>query len=71
MQQVIDKAGEMTDQEKKNFVPYEDLVIVRDRFHAEWLADPKNLRLHMFQLILAHNGPASPPQLGRYGSVAA
>ena len=58
MQQVIDKASEdseMTEAEKKNFVPYEDPVKVRDRMHTEWLADPENLRLHMFQLILALN----------------
>ena len=66
MQQIIDKAGEdseMTDQEKKNFVPYEDIVTVRDRLHAEWLADPKNLRLHMFQLILALNTMIPPLRL--------
>ena len=70
MQQIIDKAGEdseMTDQEKKNFVPYEDIVTVRDRLHAEWLADPKNLRLHMFQLILALNTMVPPLRLNWVG----
>ena len=57
----------MTEAEKKNFVPYEDLVKVRDRIHAEWLADPRNLRLHMFQLILALNTMIPPLRLNWVG----
>ena len=57
----------MTEAEKKNFVPFEDLVKVRDRIHAKWLADPKNLRLHMFQLILALNTMIPPLRLNWVG----
>ena len=70
MQQVIDKGREestMTEQEMKNFVPYEDLVKERERLYVEWMKAPNNLKLHMFHLILAFNTLVPPLRLNLPG----
>ena len=70
IQQVIDKGREestMTEQEMKNFVPYEDLVKERERLYVEWMKAPNNLKLHMFHLILAFNTLVPPLRLNLPG----
>ena len=70
MQQIIDKGREestMTEQEMKNFVPFEDLVKERERLYAEWMKQPNNLKLHMFELILAFNTLVPPLRLNLPG----
>lgn len=66
IQQIVDKANEesrLTDREAENFVPEEDLVDVRNKLEEKWNADPKNLRLNMFHLILAVNTYIPPLRL--------
>lgn len=70
VQQIIDKAGEdsvMTEQEMKNFVPFEDLVVERDRLLAEWAKAPKDLKLNMYSLILCLNTMWPPIRLDYVG----
>jgi hypothetical protein len=70
LQQRIDKESEnseLTEQEKKNFVPYEDLVAKRDQVRAKWDKDPKNLKLNMINLILSVNTMIPPLRLDWVG----
>ena len=66
IQQIIDKATEESRFDEKdamNFVPEESLVEARDKLGVMWNADPKNLRLNMFHLILAVNTYIPPLRL--------
>ena len=66
MQQRIDKqneVSELTEQEKKNFVPYEELARKREQLQAEWNIAPDSLKLNMYHLILAFNVLVPPLRL--------
>jgi hypothetical protein len=66
IQQRIDKVSEESKLSKKdlqNFVPFEDLVKKREELATLWAADPKNLKLNMFHLILAVNTMIPPLRL--------
>ena len=57
----------LSEAEKKNFVPYEKLVAKRDELYAQWLANPKDLKLNMYHLILAVNTYIPPLRLDFVG----
>lgn len=65
-QQLIDKAtqeSKLSEQEQSDFVTFPELVKVRDLMHSEWLKNPNDLKLNMYQLILAVNTYIPPLRL--------
>ena len=70
LQQRIDKQNEdseLTEQEEKNFVSFDDLVKKREQLQAEWNVSQSSLKLHMYNLILSFNTMVPPLRLNLVG----
>ena len=66
IQQRIDKTKEdslLSEKDLANFVTYEELVKRRDELEAEWMKDPKNLKLNIYHMVLAVNTYVPPLRL--------
>lgn len=65
-QQIIDKANEdskLDDEDLKNYVSYRKLVAMRNHYETLWRADPKDLKLNIYHLLLAVNTYIPPLRL--------
>jgi len=65
-QQIIDKANEdskLDDEDLTNYVSYRKLVATRNHYETLWRADPKDLKLNVYHLLLAVNTYIPPLRL--------
>lgn len=65
-QQIIDKANEdskLDDEDLKNYVSYSKLTAMRNHYETLWRADPKDLKLNIYHLLLAVNTYIPPLRL--------
>jgi len=61
-QQIIEDS-KLDDEDLANYVPYRKLVAMRNHYETLWRADPKDLKLNMYHLLLAVNTYIPPLRL--------
>lgn len=63
LQDAIDKARDdnlLTDEQLQNYVSYTELLAMQQKWNKAWLADPKNVKLNIYHLLLALNTLVPP-----------